>query len=281
MSPRRSSLPGASGLGALRRIGAVSDLLFLYECTTRKVGQLRAIAEPLGLTVQAASHTFRGLARRGLVEFRGGQYRPTVDGVAWLHATLGGLEDDLTARLEHLHIVRTTHAVARAAIAAGEPVVLAFEDGALTARPGASGASRGTARGRARAGELVDVAELEGIVPLRPGGVRVAVLPAEQVHEPSLVRSVAAAFRRGRYGLFAAQGLEAVHVLSKAFPARAIVRFGVAAAVDEASRLGIDCALVVVDHELPRFLGELDRPPSLPIEYVSLGGGRRRRGRPG
>jgi len=278
---RASSRPSSSGLGALRRIGAVSDLLFLYECATREVGQLRAIADPLGLTVQAASHTFRGLARRGLVEFRGGRYRPTVDGVAWMHATLGGLEEDLAARLEHLHIIRTTHAVARAPIEKGAPVVLTFEDGALTARPGTSGASRGTARRRARAGELVDVSELAGIVPIRPGAVRVAVLPSEDVHAPALVRSVVAAFPRGRFGLYAAQGLEAVHVLSRAFPGRPIVRFGVASAVDEASRLGIDCALVVVDHELPRFLDELDRPPSLPIEYVSLAGGARRRGRRG
>jgi len=257
----------------------VSDLLFLYECTTRDVGQLRAVAEPLGLTVQAASHTFRGLARRGLVELRDGRYRPTVAGVAWMHTTLGGLEKDLAERLERLHIIRTTRALARARIVPGAPVVLRIEDGALTARPGTSGASRGTARSAARPGELVEIAELEGIVPLRRGAVRLAVLPSAGAEDPRFVRAAAATFGRGSFGLFAAQGLEAAHVLGRAFPGRPILRFGVAAAIDEASRLGVDCALVVVDHELPRFLSQLERPQQFPIDFVSLdrgrGGGRR------
>jgi putative transcriptional regulator len=274
---RAAAAPTASGLGALRRIGAVSDLLFLYECTTREVGQLRAIAEPLGLTVQAASHTFRGLARRSLVELRDGRYRPTVNGVAWMHATLGGLEKDLAERLERLHIIRTTRALAKARIDRGAPVVLSVEDGALTARPGTSGASRGTARSSARPGELVEVAELEGIVPLERGSVRLAVLPSDGADDPSFVPSVSKAFRRGSYGLLAAQGLEAAHVMGRAFPGRPILRFGVAAAIDEASRLGIDCALVVVDHELPRFLAQLERPQQFPIDFVSLDRGRRGR----
>jgi predicted transcriptional regulator len=266
----KAAPPSASGLGALRRIGAVSDLLFLYECTTHDVGQLRAVAEPLGLTVQAASHTFRGLARRGLVELREGRYRPTVAGVAWIHATLGGLEKDLAGRLERLHIIRTTHALARAPINKGESVVLSVEDGALAARPGTVGPSRGTARDRARPGELVEVVELEGIVPLRRGAVRVAVLPSPRVRDPSIVRSIAAAFRGRSYGLLAAQGLEAFHRAGQAFPGRPVVRFGIAAAVDEASRLGVDCALVVVDHELPRLLTQLEGPHAPPLEFVSL-----------
>ncbi len=258
----------------------MSDLLFLYECTTRDVGQLRAIAAPLGLTVQAASHTFRGLARRGLVELRDGRYRPTVAGVAWMHATLGGLERDLADRLERLHIVRTTRAIARARIEPGAPVVLRFEEGSLTARPGTSGPSRGTARSAARPGELVEVAELEGIVPIQRGSVRLAVLPAEGSTDPSLERAIAAAFGRGTYGLLAAQGLEAAHLMRRAFPNRPIARFGVAAAVDEASRLGLDCALVVVDHELPRFLAQLEGPDRVAIDFVPLHrGGRRGRTR--
>ncbi|MCI4321195.1 MAG: ArsR family transcriptional regulator, partial [Thermoplasmata archaeon] len=67
----------AGGLGALRRRGAVTELLFLYDLTTRDVPNLRGIAERLGVTVQAVSHSFRQLRRRGLVEMRRGLYRPT------------------------------------------------------------------------------------------------------------------------------------------------------------------------------------------------------------
>ncbi|MGB6443136.1 MAG: hypothetical protein WBF81_07555, partial [Thermoplasmata archaeon] len=65
---RSARPPPSDGLAGLRRGGAVTELLFLYECTTLEPTQLRPIADRLGLTVQAASHSFRSLARRGLVE---------------------------------------------------------------------------------------------------------------------------------------------------------------------------------------------------------------------
>jgi putative transcriptional regulator len=275
--PRPSAPPTATGLGALRRLGAVSDLLFLYECTTREVGQLRAVAEPLGLSVQAASHTYRGLRRRGLVELREGRYRPTVAGVAWMHATLAGLGEDLTARLERLHIVRRTHALARSPIDAGASVVLAVEDGLLTARTGRAGASTGTARGSARPGELVEVAELEGIVAIRPGTVRLLVVPGNRLADPALLVAIENALPRGGPELLAAPGLEAYHLASRARPSRPVLRFGVAGAVEEASRLGVGSTVIVLDRELPRLLNEFQGPQPPPIEYVSLPGSRHRR----
>lgn len=278
---RRTHAPGSSGLGALRRIGAVSDLLFLYECTTRDVGQLRAIAGPLGLTVQAASHTFRSLARRGLVELREGRYRPTVAGVAWMHAALGGAEEDLRRRLERLHIVRTTHAVAAAPIGAGATVTLSIVDGTLTARPGTGGPSKGVARHRAGTGDLVEVTDLEGIVPLRPGTVRLIVVPAARLPERSLPRELARLVRSNTFGLLAAHGPEAHHLLARATPGRPIFRFGVASAIAEATALGIDCAVVTVDRDLPRLLNQLESPRAPPLEFVSLSSRRPgRRGRP-
>ncbi|EQD48967.1 transcriptional regulator, MarR family, partial [mine drainage metagenome] len=155
-----SRVAGARGLAALRRLGAVSDLLFLYEAETRSIPHLREIADRLGLSVQAASHSFRSLRRRGLAEFRDGRYRPTVRGVDWLHAALGGVRDDLAERLDRLHIVRTTRAIAGAPVAQGEIVSLEIVDGILTARPGAGAGSRGRAQDPAGAGELVEVGEL-------------------------------------------------------------------------------------------------------------------------
>ena len=129
----------------MRRLGAVSDLLFLFEAETREVSQLRSIAERLGLSVQAVSHSYRSLRERGLAELRDGRYRPTVRGVDWLHSALGSVRDDLAERLDRLHIVRTTRAVAASAIRSGDPVTLEIVDGTLTARAGAGTASRGRA----------------------------------------------------------------------------------------------------------------------------------------
>jgi predicted transcriptional regulator len=271
--------PGASrsGLSALRRSGAVSDLLFLYECETREIGQLRVIAERLGLSVQAASHSYRSLRRRGLVEQREGRYRPTVRGVDWLHAALGGVRDDLAQRLDRLHIVRTTRAIATDAVDAGDAVALELRDGVLLARPGSSAGSRGRARHRAAAGRLVDVGELEGIVPLPRGKVRVAPLPAARLDDPGLVRQLTTVVARQPPGLLLAFGLEAFHVLSQARPPRPFARFGVAAAIEEATRLGVDCTLVVSDRDLPRLFEQFEGPDVPELEFLPLGG----RGRSG
>jgi putative transcriptional regulator len=281
---QRRAGPGR-GLEALRRLGAVSDLLFLYECATRDVAQLRTIADQIGVSVQAASHTFRGLARRGLAEQREGRYRPTVAGVDWLHSVLGGLHVDLADRLERLPIIRATHAVARSAIPAGASVVLAIEDGTLVARPGRRGPSRGVAQAAARTGELVAVEGLEGIVPLRRGSLRVVTLPAARISDSRLTRRLASELADAPPGLVAAQGLEAYHLVARAYRGRPVLRFGISAAVDEATQLGIDCTVVVLDREAPRFLQQFRHPRPPTIEFVSIRSDetlpRRRRRAPG
>jgi putative transcriptional regulator len=268
--PGRAPPPARAGLAALRRSGAVSDLLFLYECETREVGQLRSIAERLGLSVQAASHTFRSLRRRGLVELRGGRYKPTVRGVDWLHGALGQVRDDLAERLDRLHIVRTTRAIATDALKAGDAVILELRDGVLLARPGHTQGSRGRSHGPARAGDLVEIGELEGIVPLPRGRVHVLPLPSARLADPTLARQVRAAVERRPNGLLLAYGLEGYHVLTRARTFRPVVRFGVAAALEEATRIGVDCLLVVADRDLPRLFEKIEGPDVPEFEFVSL-----------
>jgi len=256
----------------------VSDLLFLYECETREVTSLRSIAERLGLSVQAASHTSRSLSRRGLVELTGGRYRSTVEGVDWLHSALGSVRDDLANRLDRLHIVRTTWAVATGLIEKGDRVALEIRDGTLTARSGTSRGSRGRAHSRAAEGELVVVGELEGIVPLPHGRLTVLPLPADRLHDPALVAQTRSVVAAAPAGLLLAYGLEAGHVLGRASPARPAIRFGVAAAIVEATRLGVGCTLVVVDRDLPRVFEQIEGPDVPPVEFLSLGGRLRRGG---
>ncbi|HTW56149.1 MAG TPA: hypothetical protein VMG36_06905 [Thermoplasmata archaeon] len=274
--PRPTSA-GPRGLGALRRLGTVSDLLFLYECDTREITQLKAVADRLGLSVQAASHTFRGLRRRGLVEIRGGRYLPTVVGVEWLHRALGDLQTDLAERLDRLHIVRATRALAGAAVTAGAPVVLTLEDGVLVARPGDRGPSRGVARTAAARGALVEVDDLEGIVPLRRGTLRMILLPSDAIGAGGVATGLARALDAAPYGLLAAQGLESYHLVGRAAPGRPVLRFGIVAAVEEATRLGIDCTVVVLDREVPRLLNQFEGTSPPPIEFSTVRPGPRSR----
>ncbi|MCI4350095.1 MAG: hypothetical protein L3K15_01075 [Thermoplasmata archaeon] len=257
------------GLAGLRRRAEVTELLFLYECTTAPPTRLRPIADLLGVTVQAASHAYRALARRGLVESRDGRYRPTVAGVDWLHSRLGDVQDDLVERLRRLRVIRSCRALAPSPLRAGEPVTLTLEHGLLTARPGATGSSTGRARAAARPGALVEVDDLEGIVPLAPGRVDVLVVDPQRVDDPRLLARIRPWVAPRHDGILAAVGLEAYHLARRA-TSEPIQRFGVGAASREASRLGISTTVFVSAPELPRLLADLGEADDPPLNVRSL-----------
>jgi putative transcriptional regulator len=279
-------MPGAAsarsvGLPGLRRSGAVTELLFLYECLTTEPTQLRPIADELGLTVQAVSHSYRQLSRRGLAEVREGRYHATVAGVAWLHEALGHVGEDVRRRLERLHVVRSCRAVALDDLHEGDAVSLELRDGLLSARKGGPGPSRGRTASAARRGSLVEVADLEGIVPLTRAPVSARTLSVRDLHDPQLASRI----RRANAtlpdpGLLAAVGLEAYQML-RGTTSRPVIRFAVAAAAGEASRLGVPSTVWLMDTDLPRFLAEFSGPDPPPLDVRPLrdAGGRSRKDR--
>lgn len=265
----RSPRTAAAGLPDLRRRGAVTELLFLFECTTEEPRQLRPIAEKLGLTVQAASHIFHQLSDRHLAEIREGRYLPTQAGVAWLHGALGVLREDVQGKLDRLHVIRSCRAVAISAVSEGDPVSLELAEGLLYARPGGAGPSRGRARTAARAGELLDVDSLQGIVPIARGRVTVLVVRSTPTGRRSPVAPLRQRLESLSPTLLAAQGLEAYHLLHRA-TRRPVVRFGVGAACREATQVGVDSVVVVTDGELPRLLAEFGGPDPPPVTVTTV-----------
>lgn len=263
-APRTPNV-SAEGLVTLRRGGSVTELLFLYECATLEPSQLRPVADRLGLTVQAASHSFRRLRERGLVTVQDGRYRPTVQGVAWLHENLTHLAEDVRERIGRLHVIRSCRAIALASVDAGEVVSLELRDGLLSARPGGAGPSRGRVVAPAAAGALVEVGDLEGIVPIVPARVTVRTLAEADLGDPTLPRRLRRALPPAT-NLLGAEGLEAYHAVRRATN-RAILRFAPAAASLEASRIGVPSTVVVLERDLPKLLSvfSVANPPALEI----------------
>jgi predicted transcriptional regulator len=266
---RNGSHPPPEGLAGLRRGGAVTELLFLYECTTLEPSQLRPIADRLGLTVQAASHSYRSLSRRGLVEFRDGRYRPTVRGVAWVHESLGRLGDEVRVRLERLHVIRSCRAIALDVVSPGEMVSLELVDGLLSARLGNAGPSRGRVARGGRKGSLVEVSDLEGIVPLSPSPIHVRTLSEDDLTDERLPERIRKTLEGRTPGLLAAHGLEAFHALRSATD-QPVGRFAVAAEAKEASQIGVSSTVFVLEAELPRFLAEFGGPDPPPLDVTPL-----------
>ena len=270
--------PELTGLVGLRRGGAVTELLFLYECATLEPSQLRPIAERLGLTVQAVSHSFRQLRRRGFVTVQDGRYRPTVEGVAWLHETLRRLGDDLRERIERVHVIRSTRALALENLAKGAAVSLELRHGLLSARPGGAGPSRGRVPKGGRKGSLVEVSDLEGIVPIVPTPIVVRTLRAADIADPRLADRVRASLPSDPLALIAAEGLEAYHALASAGIRKAL-RFAAGRAALEASRLGVPSYILVPEGDLPHLIAEFTGPSPPPLEVAPLPGTARLRGR--
>ena len=269
--------PEPTGLAGLRRGGTVTELLFLYECATLEPTQLRPIAERLGLTVQAVSHSYRQLRRRGLVTVQDGRYRPTVEGVAWLHESLRRLGDDLRERIERVHVIRSTRALALENLPKGSAVSLELRNGLLSARPGGSGPSRGRVPKGGRKGNLVEVSDLEGIVPIAAAPIVVRTLAAADLMDRRLAQRVRSSLPSDPLALVAAEGLEAFHALTSA-GCRNVLRFAAGRASLEASRLGVPSYLLVLESDLPRLLSEFSGPSPPSLEVAPLpGSGKGRR----
>ncbi|MCI4349375.1 MAG: hypothetical protein L3J93_04065 [Thermoplasmata archaeon] len=266
--PRKAPPPG-NGLVSLRGGTSLAELLFLYDCVTETPTKLRPIAERIGVTVQAVSHSYGRLARRGFVRIEAGRYRATVEGIAWLHGMLRGLAEDVFLRQERLAIIRSCRAIALADLDEGERVTLELVDGLLSARPGSSDGSRGRAARRTRAGSLVEVADLEGILPLPKASVRVVVVPVSRLGDRSLRSELARIVRARPEGLLAAPALEAAHLLRTAV-SRPFARFAVAESVADAARVGVSSTVVLLDQDLQRFLAEFPSPGPPPMEIQTL-----------
>lgn len=270
MAERTASRGREPGLRSLRRPGEVTELLLLYEITVHRHTRLRSVADALGVSVQAASLLLRELSQEGLTDLVAGAYHPTVRGIDRLHGALTSLREDLDGRLGRLQVVRRTQAVATNPLRAGQRVVLTMERGLLHARPGVRGSSRGRVLRSARAGDLVEVDELQGIVPLRPARVRCVVIPSRPGPPARLRARVERELRTFPGGLVGAEGVEAYHLLERSSKAP-VTRFGVAAAAREAAQMGVPALVLVSEDRLPGFLQRLAEPTAVvDVELVSV-----------
>jgi predicted transcriptional regulator len=261
------------GLAGLRERAALPEILFLYECATLEPSRLRTVAERLGLTVQAASHTFRELKRRGLAEVRDGRYRPTIAGVARLHGALDGLSADVRERIDRLHVIRSTRALAAGPLAVGDSVALEMRAGILTAERSRAGGSRGTVVRGGPAGALAEIGELTGIVAIRPAEITVRTIAEADLDSGDLTSRVRAALP-GTADLVAAVGLEASHAVLGA-TGRPVVRYAAGAACLEAARVGVGATVFVLERDLPHLLGAFAVPAPPQLKVLPLASGRR------
>lgn len=248
-------MPGLP-VATIREKGGLTRLMVLRALHRQDAPTLRAIAEEVGVTVQAVSEHVKRLQEDGHVRPAEAGPRLTEAGLEHLRESLAGLKEYVDQAVRELARIESTAARAGAAIKTGDPVGLFMEDGDLVAYPHRTSPSRGRAEQDAEPGEDVVVASLEGIVQLEPGRIMVGVVPDAE----------AGGSRRADLARVEALGRDAQVVVALGPVARHVlervgtepVRFGAPAVAADAAMRGVDSLVVCEAQALPGLLDRLD-----------------------
>lgn len=229
----------------LRDLRLGTKLLILLEAARDPNVKLKAIAGRLGMTVQGVSEYMHRMREEGLLHEIGG-YRPTKKGVQFLHENLQELRKFVEESWKGTMIITSCSALAMDSISKGERVGLFMDDGLLCAYSGKDSTSTGVAECDARAGEIVIIKDLEGIVELRPGKIYMlrahrAMLTGDDAKQMSVLRH---RINVARGAVVAVHGLDA-QVLAKQLGLMTDIRFSPIESTIEASQKGLDVLLII------------------------------------
>ncbi len=218
----------------------------------------REVAEEIGITAQAVSDYLQDLVSQGYVRKEGrGRYEVTKEGVDWLISRT----DDLRAFVDHVTEdvvggVDVETAIAVDDVSEGETVSLSMREGVLRATPGEAGSATAVAVTDGRAGQDVGVTNVEGVVGYDLGEVTVVSVPGVREGGSRAVDAAAVAEHAADHDLVAVSGTESL-VAARSANLDPDVRFGTAAAVEEAAVKGLDVLLLAVAEDLSRHTDSL------------------------
>jgi len=219
--------------------------------------QQQDIAKKLYVTPQAISDYTRQLVDEGLLISDGrSKYRLTSEGVNWVIKTLRELREYDTLIERAITNISVCTAVAAVDLVEGQMVGLEMKDGLLFAIADARKGARGVAAAKARAGEDVGVASIEGVVQMAIGRVTVLKVPGIQKGGSGMVALERVRKEVSDRKLVGAIGIEAIVALGK-LGIENVYIYGVAEAAIEAARSGLSPVIVCIDDEIPGLIGRL------------------------
>jgi putative transcriptional regulator len=268
---------GSEEFGVLRSKRNATRYQILVEIAERQpaVSQ-REIADAIGITSQAVSDYLQDLAAQEYVTKHGrGRYEVTKNGVDWLMSQT----DELRSFVEHVSEdiigqVEIETVLAKTDISEGDTVSLTMQDGVLRAVAGDAGVATAVAVTDAEAGDDVGVTNVTGVVEYDLGTVTVVSVPMVQhggsgAVDPERIGSLAR-----DHELVATAGVEALATAENA-AVDVDIRFGSAAAVQEAATKGLDVLLLSGADQLS---GLTDKLGQRNISYEVLDAGESERG---
>jgi predicted transcriptional regulator len=221
----------------LRNTKKITQALFLYEMVIGKNTTLRDLGRKLGMTVQGAANYVQELEKMRYVKNK----RVTQKGIEFLHETLSSLQEEVRGIVSNLEMVRSTKAIAEEKFTQGERAYLHMKKGKLYASREKAGAW-GIVETPGRAGDLIVVGKLEGIVEIPDG--KIWITTSKKIKGMP------------EYDVLGAFGLDAVHYLEKAGK-NIDLKHCVAEASIECALLGMQVLCVVSSELLHVFLKRL------------------------
>jgi len=161
----------------LRSKGRLTRLLILLELVNNKHTNLKGIAKNLDITPQAVSEYLRQMGTEGLTAVSEGHYRATKEGVNVLQGDLLEIKTFVDDKISSLEIIRSCMAIAGKDVRKGQKVGLYMKDGLLYAEPEHRSTSMGVSSSDVKTGSVFMVFELEGMLKLLPGTLRLMAIP--------------------------------------------------------------------------------------------------------
>ena len=245
---------GGEEFGVLRSKRTATRYQILVEVAKRQpaVSQ-QEIADAIGITSQAVSDYLQGLAEQGQVTKHGrGRYEVTKEGVDWLisqtdalRSFVGHVSEDIIGQVEIETVLATTD------ISEGETVSVTMRDGVLRAVAGGAGNATAVAVTDAADGADLGITNVEGVVEYELGDVTAVSVPRVQNGGSTAVDADRLATLGTDHDLVAVAGVEAL-AAARAAGVDVDIRYGSAAAVEEAATKGEDVLLLSSADQLSR-----------------------------
>ena len=220
--------------------------------------QQKAIAGRLGITQQAVSEYISQLEKDSLIVSSGrSRHRITNEGVNWVLKILRELRNYIDTVNRVINSIVVSAVIAADDITRGQKVGLEMKDGLMYATDKTKSGAQGVAVSDARKGEDVAISSVEGLVGLKKGELRIIKVPnvqkggSRKADLKLLKKECKGRKEIGAIGIEALVCLREIGLEPRYF-------YGVTTAAIDASRHGLDVAIVCTDDELPALLIKLD-----------------------
>ncbi|MDS0261275.1 MarR family transcriptional regulator [Haloarcula sp. S1CR25-12] len=245
---------GSEEFGVLRSKRTATRYQIMVEVAERQpaVSQ-QEIADAIGITSQAVSDYLQDLSAQGHVTKHGrGRYEVTKEGVDWLisqtdalRSFVGHVSEDIIGQVEIETVLAT------ADVSEGETVSVTMRDGVLRAVAGGAGNATAVAVTDAAAGTDLGITNVEGVVEYELGDVTAVSIPRVQNGGSGAVDGGRIEELAAEHDLVAVAGVEAL-AAARAAEVAVDIRYGSAAAVEEAATKGQDVLLLSGANQLSR-----------------------------